>query len=70
MPSEAGRKGGVCKCKRNRSVPGIETQSLSPCLESECSAVPRSCGYAATSAGTPSFGSVDNSPTVNITESV
>ena len=78
MPSGAGRKGGVCKHKCNCNIPGIETRSLRPCLESECSAVqtnfetvlPRSCGYTATtSAGTPSFGCVDNSPTVNITES-
>ena len=32
--------------------------------------LPRSCGYAATtSAGTPSFGCVANSPTVNIIKS-
>ena len=68
MPSGAGRKGGVCKHNHNRSIPGIETQSLRPCLESGCSAMqtssetvlPRSFGYAATtSAGTPSFGCLD-----------
>ena len=78
MPSRAGRKGGMCKYKHNHNVPGIETRSLHHCLESECSAVqtssetvlPRSCGYAATtSAGIPSFGFVDNSPTFIIVES-
>ena len=75
MPSGAGRKGGVCKRKCNHNIPGIETRSLRPCLESECSAVqtssetvlPRSCGYAApTSAGTPILGYVDNSLNITI----
>ena len=39
MPSGAVRKGGVCKHKRNRNLPGIETRLLCPCLESDCSAI-------------------------------
>lgn len=49
MPSGAGRKGGLCKRKRNRKLPGIETRSLRPCLEPDSMqssfelSLPRSC---------------------------
>lgn len=49
MPSGAGRKGGLCKRKRNRKLPDIETRSLRPCLERDSVqsnfelSLPRSC---------------------------